>query len=481
MASACHKHKNQVGVCFLSLLYQHVRFDVQLSYWPLAQFKLFHHLGTQVSMPLVRPPTQQSAASSYGTGAQPQQATIKPCPRPNPTQGLNDWLVVTSPKPIPNLDICPGCYNTSFRNTRYDSCISPALKRSANYTVQCDFSQLWIRFAYAVLYVQGQPNLNLLGEMAAIQRDADDICPNFNLEDPEVKKGGKPSMKRTWYCLRDPKTGGMVEELTACSDCVIHINTIFPSLNHIFVPVADGQKLLATCDLMTLGDGQQRYLAYVDNIAEVAQHTLETRERDLTPLIEYARKWAPIPVCGQGKVVTGQKEYSLPTTVPEFTACEECYTKHIAPLYTTNPQSPILSQIKAREAHPQGFMCDLFSPRLQSYWTDAVNTNDIQTFRQKLQARNAKMQEVDQQLGRMKQQYQQLTLQKNMHMNQMKIAQMQATSRNTQWMASGWIAPPLDFSAANTQMAKASEAEMQAAIIMDNMTALERQFLDYWR
>jgi hypothetical protein len=432
-------------------------------------------------MPLVRPP-QQSSASSSGTGAQPQQATLKPCPRPNATQGLKDWLVVTSPKPIPNFDICPGCYNNSFRNTRYDYCISQAPKRPANYSVQCDFSQLWIRFAYSVLYVQGQPDLNLLGEVAAIQRDADSICPNFNMEDPEVKRGNKPSMRRTWYCLRDPKTGNLVEEMTACSDCVLHVNTIFPSLNRIFAPVADGQRLLATCDLMTLGDGYERCLEFIDRMAGIAQHTLETRERDITPLIEFVRKWASVPVCQQGKLVTGQNCYTLSTMGrTEFTVCEECYLKHIEPLHASNPQSPTLSQIKAELPKANGFMCDLFSPRLQSYWSDAVRTNDIQTFRQKLQARNNKMQVVDQQLGRMKQQYQHLTMQKNMHMNQMRIAHMQEKIRNTQWMTSGWTAPPLDFSRSNDQMAKANEVAMQAAVIMDNMTALEREWVQYWR
>jgi chromosome segregation ATPase len=88
-------------------------------------------------------------------------------------------------------------------------------------------------------------------------------------------------------------------------------------------------------------------------------------------------------------------------------------------------------------------MCDLYSPRLQTYFTDACRTNDLSTFRQKIQARNNKMQELDIQLARMKQEFQQLKMQENMHMNQMRIAQSQARMASTQWTVSGWIGPPV--------------------------------------
>lgn len=307
----------------------------------------------------------------------------------------------------------------------------------------CDFSFLWVRLAYMWLFQQGQPDLSLLGEISSIQRDKDGICPNFNMEDTEVKKGGKPAVTRTWYSLRDPKTGSLVEEMTACSDCVAHINIIFPCLKRIFAPIADGQALLATCDLMTQGNGQQRCLEYVDKIASVAESTLETQTRDVTPLIDFVKKWAPVPVCQKGNLVKGEKQYCLSSMASEFTACEDCYLKHVEPLYSSSPRPAILSQFRAQEPHPGGFMCDLYSPRLQTYFTDACRTNDLSTFRQKIQARNNKMQELDIQLARMKQEFQQLKMQENMHMSQMRIAQSQARMASTQWTVSGWIGPPV--------------------------------------
>ncbi|KAF1944666.1 hypothetical protein EJ02DRAFT_452271 [Clathrospora elynae] len=432
-------------------------------------------------MPLVRPPTQQSTSSSSVTAQTNGLPIFKPCPRSNFVAGHNDWLAVTSPKPFLDFDICPDCYNTSFHNTRYQACISPSPAKLENVGTKCDFSERWIRNAFAWLFIQCQPDLNLMGEVASIQRDEDGVCPNFNFEDPEVKKGGRPAVKRTWYCLQDPKTGTLVEELTACSDCVEHIKLIFPCLKSIFAPVADGQKLLATCDMMTIGDGEARCLEYFDSLASVAQATLETGTRDITPLIEYIKTWAPVPICQKGNAVAGQKRYSLPTTIPEFTACEECYLKHIAPNLAMSPPPIIVSQLQYdMPATGAGFMCDLFSPRLQQYWKDAALTNDVATYRQKLIARNNKMQEINLQLGRMKQEYQQLKMQSEMHIQQCRIEQMRATTANMAWMSTGWIGPPIDWGATNAQMSRGGEFAIKAAMTLDKMTALEKEWADYW-
>jgi hypothetical protein len=411
-------------------------------------FTLFNSLTRHPArvMPLVRPPPLPPRPSSDSAAPQTKQSpTLGLCRRSKFTQGHNDWLQIKSPRPIPNFDICPDCYNTSFRNTRYASLISAGPAKLANSSCVCDFSFLWVRLAYMWLFQQGQPDLSLLGEVASIQEDKDGICPNFNMEDPEVKNGGRPTVTRTWYCIQDPKTGSLVEEMTACSFCVTHVNVIFPCLKRMFVPAVNGQRLQGTCDLMTQANGQQRCMEYIDQIASVAQSTLETKTRDLTPLIDFVRKWGPVPTCQQGKLVLGQKQYSFPSTVPEFTACEECYLKHIAPLYSNSPQPAILSHLEEKEPQNGGFLCDLYSPRLQSYFTDACRTNDISTFRQKLTARNNKMQEVEIQLGRMKQQIQQLKVQERMHRNQMIVAQSQARMSSMQWAVSGWSAPPVSI------------------------------------
>ncbi|KAA8612595.1 hypothetical protein A1F94_006976 [Pyrenophora tritici-repentis] len=48
-------------------------------------------------------------------------------------------------------------------------------------------------------------------------------------------------------------------------------------------------------------------------------------------------------------------------------------------------------------------------------------------------------------------------------------------------MATGWIGPPIDWSVTNAHMAKANEKNMQAAVIEDNMTALEKEWNQFWQ
>lgn len=52
-------------------------------------------------------------------------------------------------------------------------------------------------------------------------------------------------------------------------------------------------------------------------------------------------------------------------------------------------------------------------------------------YRQKLNARNNKMQEINMQLGRMKQGYRQLKMQARTHMSMMNVERMRVSSANT--------------------------------------------------
>ncbi|KAH7071797.1 hypothetical protein BKA63DRAFT_58159 [Paraphoma chrysanthemicola] len=431
-------------------------------------------------MPLIRP--SAPAASASDTSQTEQFPTLQTCARPNFVSGHNDWLQISSPTPFPHFDICPDCYNSAFRNTRYGSLIAKGPPKPENVSAKCAFSGLWERTAYWWLFIQQAPDLNLLGTLARVQRDEDGACPNMNFEDPEVKNGGKGTATRRWHCLRDPRTTKLIEELTVCSDCVFHVEHIFPSLKGMFEVVAGGQKLSGMCDLMMLGHGQERCIHYLERIMEVAKQAEELGFRDISSLAEYVRTWASVPFCKKGANVVGEAQYSLPTTVPDFTACEECYMKHVQPLMQSRPRPTLLSQITSSIPPPgHAFMCDLYSPRLQQYFREVCATNDIPTFRRKLAERNDKMREIDMQLGRMKQEYQQLKAQSNTHMSMMHVERMRATSQSTAYIASRWIAPPMDWSATNALMNKANQLSIQAAGILDKMTLLEKQWNDYWR
>lgn len=195
---------------------------------------------------------------------------------------------------------------------------------------------------------------------------------------------------------------------------------------------------------MMLGDGQARCVDYLDAIIDVAEATMKTGTRDVAPLVTHIRKWAPIPFCPKYNVVENRTQYTLPTSVPEFTACEECYTKHIAPLRSKSPLPRVLSQLQSSmPIAGTGFSCDLYSPRLQKYFADAVTTNDLASYRQKLIARNNKLQETKLQLERMGQEHRQLQVQSDMHMQLMLNEARSAASQSLAWTMSSYQAPPV--------------------------------------
>lgn len=397
-------------------------------------------------MPLVRPPPETTASPSQTTAPPSKPKTqFAACKRTAYQTKLRDWFHITSPTPFPNFDICPDCYNTSIKPTSYARFISPAPPRPDNVGIRCDFSDLWVRIAFAWLYIQNVPDLTLIGRVAELQ-DPEGLCPNLDQENEEVKKGEKKADTRTWYCLQDPKTGQLIEDLTICSHCVSHINLIMPCLRGIFGMAVGGQKVLATCDLMNVGHATGRFLKYIDQFTDVAESTLKTGTRDISPLTEYVKKWALVPVCRKWEVVKGEKCWSMSSVVPEFTVCEECYLEHIQPLYSAfaSPQPSILLQLTSSPvAPPNGFKCQLYSPRLQQYFKDACSTNDLQTLRQKIIQRNQKFQEVRTKLDHMRAQYEQQKMQMNMQLEMMRMERTNAMTRSLAWTVSGWGAAPV--------------------------------------
>ena len=252
-------------------------------------------------------------------------------------------------------------------------------------------------------------------------------------------------MTRTWYCIYDTATASHIEDLTVCSACVFRINTIFPGLKGLFRPILGGQKVQATCDFITAqndNDGRRGEL-YLDKLIEVEQETLKTGRLDTRPLVAYFRKWAPIPVCLKSDPVpAGVEYYTFPTSMPSYAACQECYTTHVLPLLSSPNPPLILKELKPHTS-PQGFVCDLYSPRLQSWFTEAVQSYNLEAYKEKLMGREAKAQEVNLRLGQLKLQYQQAQSQARLYDMQMHAAQSAERVRAMGWNSSAYYAPPV--------------------------------------
>jgi septal ring factor EnvC (AmiA/AmiB activator) len=79
---------------------------------------------------------------------------------------------------------------------------------------------------------------------------------------------------------------------------------------------------------------------------------------------------------------------------------------------------------------------------LQQYFQDAVSTNDLATLRQKIVARDRKLQETKQELERLKIQLAQQNMQIRSHQQMALINQQSALSSSLAWqVSSGWIKP----------------------------------------
>ncbi|KAJ4340009.1 hypothetical protein N0V95_007619 [Ascochyta clinopodiicola] len=315
-----------------------------------------------------------------------------------------------------------------------------------------------------------------------MSRDEEGVCPNLNLKDAsvEVQKKGKPTETRTWYCLSDPANGSLIEDLTVCSDCIARFHHIFPCLRRIFQPVANGQKLQATCDLLTARDIGTRGEEYVNQLIKAALETQETRTRDTRSLAEYVKKWAPIPVCVKTEPVPpGAPAYTFPQSIPNFAACQECYTKHVLPLLESSTPPIVLKEMESR-VPPRGFICDLYSPRLLQYFNDACASYNLDAYKQRLLTREAKTQEYNVKLQQMKLQHQQFERQVRMYNVQMHTEQSSARIRSMQWSTSSYYAPPVDFSRANAAMHQSHQAMMQAEMVQENMNMLRKEWAELW-
>ncbi|KAJ4988880.1 hypothetical protein SVAN01_05687 [Stagonosporopsis vannaccii] len=435
-------------------------------------------------MPLVKPslPPRSSPAVDKQTQQVPKFA---PCPRSTFTTEQTKWFQITTPHTFSDLDICQSCYETTFRNTPYVRCFSEAPPKPKNIATKCDFSDRWNRVATSWLFSQNTPDLTLLGHVAEMQPDDDGPCPNLNTQDPVAQNGGKPATKRTWFCLLDPETGSLIEDLTVCSSCVNRLNLIFPCLNNIFRLVSDGAKVEATCDLLTAQNENdaRRGEQYMTKIIEAALQSLKTGTKNTHILAEYIKKWAPIPVCVRSQhVPQGGTSYTFATSIPSYAACEECYTVHIHPLLTSPSPPPILREIMPTVS-PTGFTCDLYSPRLQGWFRDACATHDLGAYKQRLTERDLKTQEYRRRLEQMRLQVQQ-------HERQAEMAQMQMVSAQSMEAASEQLSissnigeltqEQLDFSQSNAAMNQSHQAMLQAATVRENMELIRKEWAELY-
>jgi len=389
-------------------------------------------------MPLQRPVASNMPGST--PAATPEIPPFADCPRSQYATGHQDWYMISGPQQFPNFDICPTCFDTSIKPTAYARFFSRSPPKPETMATQCDFSNLWVHIAWVWLFSQSAPDVSLLGMITAIQVP-EGPCPNSQAE----QAGEKPTATRRWFCLPNPRTGALIEDLTICSHCVAHIETILPPMRGVFGAAAGGASCPATCDLMV--PNSQRSLSYIDQIVEVAEKTLKTGYLDLTPAAEYIEKYALLPECPKNNTVKNVGCYSMPSSVPEFTVCQECYTEVIlSEVQNEAPLAKLAKQVStAPSIPPDGFSCQLYSPRTRQFWQDSLTTGDAGLLRQKVTERKQKQMELTQKADQLTLTYHQQKMQAKYHNEMMLIEANTAMHSALTWRATTGVIRPVSL------------------------------------
>lgn len=394
-------------------------------------------------MPPIKPTTSQLPGDPSKEGIK-----FMPCPRPNFETGHDDWY--TLPPPSHDVDVCPTCYDATFKDTSFGGCFSKATPKPEGMATRCDLADRWNRAATCMIFSQHAPHLGLLARVATLPGERDGDCPNLSKGHPVAVKGGKPAVSRTWYCLYDPIYGTLIEDLTVCSSCISRFKIIFPRLGDIFKPVSGGEHVQGTCDLLTAQnehDGR-RGEQYLDIFFEAEKKARETCIVDVRPIMYHVRKWARIPVCVQGdNIPQGATSYTFPLSMPNYAACEECYQNHILPHLNAVSPPPILKELRATKS-PNGFVCDLYSPRLQQWFNDACTSGDLGMYSRRIRMREEKMQEYSRKLRELDLQHQQYERQAHLYAMQMESARGMEAVRALQFSTTNRypVAPPVSAS-----------------------------------
>ncbi|PSR94326.1 hypothetical protein BD289DRAFT_144681 [Coniella lustricola] len=240
------------------------------------------------------------------------------CPRQLPRSGAEDWW--TLPK-HDNFNICPSCYDKVFRQTEFrHEFVYLNRGRDASKEITCDLgTSPWYRIAWLMTRKYGRSDLRL------IQGIADMTAKH------RVPCYGPAKLTRNWFSITDPTTRRCIPYFTICSPCVEAIQVLFPSLTGIFIPQnRHSEPKPGVCSLH-FAPNRNRFLLYFDLLESSHDHAVIHQSiPDATRLADGIRKWSEIEEC-PGDMPLRNEPWYIPSSIPELTICEECYTEVVVP------------------------------------------------------------------------------------------------------------------------------------------------------
>lgn len=291
-------------------------------------------------------------------------ATLPSCPRKDPVAGYSDWYTLVG---FPSFAICPTCRDAVLI-PGYTQYFTPRTPRLRTEKTRCDFSVPWIRMAWLMTLSQKRSDVNLLYAMAEVAAY-------------EPPCSGKAEAVREWYKIDDPDTGRHVSNFNVCPYCVRNVETLFPVLRGVFRKTRTHHSAQERiCDLRI---DSQRFPCYVDLLEETANQAIQFRRApNKLRFVEFAKRMIVNRECPREAKLCDQAWYAIPS-IPEFTACEECYDLIVYPAIRRN--SSIATQFTRKPqfvAPPHiGVSCQLYSPRMKRIFREACDRNDLQHLR----------------------------------------------------------------------------------------------------
>lgn len=292
-----------------------------------------------------------------------QIAPLPTCPRTKGIRGWYDWRTLPQ---IAEFDICPQCFSSTIVPTEYGDLFVPSPRRSPNTEIKCDFgSSPWYRIAWLLTLKERRHDLSLFYGLADI---ADTVEPC----------NGKHDAIRTWYSVKDPRTGGTVKDFDVCFSCVRNVEVLLPAVRGVFVR-SDTQfsKTPRICDMRF---ESKRFVKYFDALEIAAAKPSKYGPPDTRDLV----RLASIPECQHDQDIINGHWHTI-TQLPEFTVCEECFDEVVGP---DIDDGKAIAKMFSKGTRPlPRASCQLYGEKMRGIFRVAVDGEDYRYLASKARER----------------------------------------------------------------------------------------------
>ncbi|KAK3377767.1 hypothetical protein B0H63DRAFT_225330 [Podospora didyma] len=263
----------------------------------------------------------------------------------------------------PNFLICPGCYSGIFAESRFSRSFVPAPMRSTEQLVFCDFgSSFWYRIAYLMTIKYQYSDLLLLEHIASVAKRHQPCA-------------GPQYATRTWYSMQGPNMRQPIASFSVCPSCVKMVETLFPNLSGVFVPL-NAQADWDVCELHFTPD-RKRFIQYFDLLENTSDEAHNRKSvPDVTRLADSIRDITLVDECRRNAPLRDCKWYVM-ESIPDFTVCEECFDAVIWPLLESRNCGDIPRNFYKGKQLKTVAACQLYSDRMRGIFKDACYRNDI--------------------------------------------------------------------------------------------------------